>query len=74
MTVREQVLQLPKNEKLKLMEELWEDLSKDPDAFESPAWHEDEILQTRKRLERGEEEILDWSAVKEELREKFNDR
>lgn len=73
MTVQEQILQLPKEEKLKLMEVLWEDLSRDPDSLESPAWHEEEIRKTRERLERGEEEILDWSEVKEELRKKFNE-
>lgn len=73
MNIQEQILQLPKEEKLKLMEALWEDLSRDPDALESPAWQEEEIRKTRERLERGEEEILDWPEVKQELREKFSE-
>lgn len=73
MTIQEQILQLPKEEKLKLMEVLWEDLSRDPDYLEPPAWHEEELRKTRERLERGEEEILDWSDVKKELRKKFNE-
>jgi hypothetical protein len=31
----------PKEEKLKLMESLWIDLSADPDSIKSPSWHED---------------------------------
>ncbi|MGA2863052.1 MAG: addiction module protein [Verrucomicrobiota bacterium] len=62
------VQQLPRSEKLKLMEALWEDLSHPEDAFESPAWHAEELAKTEQRLAAGEARILDWPAAKKELR------
>lgn len=73
MTVEEQVLQLPKKEKLKIMESLWIDLSSDPESIDSPAWHGEELRRTKERLDRGEEEILDWKAVREELLRSSNE-
>lgn len=68
MTVQEQVLQLPKMEKLKLMEAIWEDLSKSEEQIESPNWHFDELAQTEQRLKDGKEEVLDWEDAKNKLR------
>ncbi len=68
MTVTDQVLQLSTKEKLKIMEMLWVDLSRDEDAYESPEWHSRELKETRQRLEGGEEEILNWDEAKERLR------
>lgn len=55
-------------EKLSAMEALWQDLSRNADQFDSPAWHE-EILRVReKRVEEGQEIYVDWEAAKAELR------
>ena len=62
------VEQLPRSEKLKLMEALWEDLSRPDSEFESPAWHAEELAATERRLAEGKEQILDWEAAKQELR------
>ena len=67
----ESVRQLPRSEKLKLMEALWDELSRPDDAFESPAWHAKELATTERRLVEGEEQVLDWEAAKESLRNKF---
>ncbi|MFQ3168058.1 MAG: hypothetical protein ACI8QI_000595 [Limisphaerales bacterium] len=69
MTVQQQVLQLPKTEKLKLMEMLWADLSESEADFESPAWHEKALRETEQRLELGEEQTHDWEVAKRKLRE-----
>lgn len=57
------VQQLPRNEKLKLMEALWEDLSRPESEFESPAWHAQELAETEQRLAEGKEKVLDWGAA-----------
>ena len=44
------------------------DLSKDEDAIESPAWHQDELRKTENRLRAGEERVLDWGEAKNRLR------
>jgi hypothetical protein len=67
----EAVRQLPRSEKLKLMETLWSELSR-PDAdFESPAWHAKELADTERRLAQGKEQILDWADAKKKLRSEF---
>lgn len=68
MTIEEQALQLPRTEKLRLMEALWSDLSPEEDRFESPAWHESALRDTERRLASGQEQILDWEDAKRKLR------
>ena len=67
----ESVKLLPRSEKLKLMEALWEELSKPGDELDSPAWHEKELADTERRLAEGKEQVLDWEAGKKALRHKF---
>jgi len=67
----ESLRQLPRSEKLKLMETLWEELSRPDDQFESPAWHAKELAATERRLAEGKEQMLDWDKAKESLRSKM---
>ena len=62
---------LPADEKLKIIEALWDDLAADDAAFDSPAWHEDELRKTEADLAAGRVEILDWEDAKKELRKQF---
>lgn len=62
------VHQLPRSEKLKLMEALWEDLSRPDSELQSPVWHAEELAATERRLAEGKEEMLDWEDAKKKLR------
>ena len=62
------IQQMPRQEKLKLMEALWADLSRDEAELDSPAWHANVLQQTAERLMRGEEKVLVWDQAKAELR------
>jgi hypothetical protein len=62
---------LPRAEKLRLMELLWEDLSADEGSLESPEWHGSVLRETEDRWLGGKEESLDWSMAKKELRRRF---
>ncbi|MBW7895084.1 MAG: addiction module protein [Opitutaceae bacterium] len=62
---------LPADEKLKIIEALWSDLAADDAAFDSPAWHEDELRKTEADFVAGRVEILDWEDAKKELRKQF---
>jgi len=62
---------LPREEKLRLMELLWADLSSDDSALESPSWHGSALRETEVRWNAGKEDALDWSAAKKELRRRF---
>ena len=63
-----EIQQLPRQEKLKLMEMLWAELSRDEAELESPAWHADALRETTACRARGEETVLDWEQAKEKLR------
>jgi Putative addiction module component len=63
-----EIQQMPRLEKLKLMETLWTELSRDEAEVESPAWHADALRETVERVARGEEKILDWEQAKVNLR------
>ena len=67
----ETVQQMSRGEKLKLMELLWEQLSRPDDALESPAWHGQALNETKQRLAEGKEQVLDWEAAKKDLRRRF---
>jgi hypothetical protein len=63
-----EIQQLPRQEKLKLMEMLWAELSRDEAELESPMWHVDALRETAECRARGEETVLDWEQAKEKLR------
>ena len=57
-------------EKLSAMEALWQDLSRNADQFESPAWHGEILREREKRVEEGQETYVDWESAKAELRKR----
>ncbi len=58
-------------EKLRAMEELWADLTRDEGAVESPAWHEAVLRERNERVKAGEENAIDWEVAKKELRDRL---
>lgn len=63
--------QMTREEKLRALEAIWTDLSKDDAEVESPTWHEDALKETDTRLAAGQERIEDWQVAKQELRKRF---
>ena len=55
-------------EKLQTMEALWQSLSADPAAVESPAWHEKELQERERNIESGESKFGEWEKAKAEIR------
>ena len=66
-----EIKHLSREEKLRVMEAIWEDLSKEEERIESPDWHQKALQQTERRLSSGQEKIVDWQDAKRELRERF---
>lgn len=62
---------MTKEEKLRVMEELWADLSRDEAQFESPAWHGDVLRERTEAVKSGKETFMDWETAKKQLREKL---
>jgi hypothetical protein len=67
----EAVRKLPRIEKLRLMEALWEELSRPDSECESPAWHAKELAETERRVAEGNEQVMEWEAAKKKLRGQF---
>ena len=59
-------------EKLAVMESLWEDLARSPEAIESPAWHKDILDERRQRLAEEKSRFIDWQTAKAEIRNKLS--
>jgi len=59
--------QMSTPDKLRLMEDLWADLSGKEVAF--PDWHGDILAERDRLIESGEEKFVDWETAKRQLRE-----
>ena len=60
------------SEKLQLMETLWEDLSRNADALESPEWHRDVLEERERRIASGEARFSDWEEAKADIRKRVS--
>lgn len=54
-------------DKLRVMEELWDDLCRSPAGVPSPAWHGEVLAGRVERVAKGEAEFREWADVKERL-------
>jgi len=54
-------------QKLELLETIYDDLSRDETAFESPAWHENILNERREAFSAGSAKHSDWSEAKERI-------
>lgn len=62
---------LSTNEKIELMEKLWEDLSSSSD-YSPPEWHGDELARRKNTVEEGKETYTEWNKAKEEIRKEVS--
>ena len=63
---------LTRTEKLRAMEELWDDLSRPADEYQSPQWHGDILRERKEALVAGKDEFIPWEDAKRILRERAN--
>ena len=61
---------MSRDEKLRAMEALWADLSKDDDRFESPAWHAQVLSEAERAIKNGKAKFSDWDEAKKRIRRK----
>ncbi len=62
------VLNMPRREKLQMMEMLWEDLSRKAAEQETPDWHRQALRETEQRVASGDEVVINWADAKQQLR------
>ena len=61
---------LTRTEKLRAMEELWQDLSRADDEYPSPEWHGEVLREREEALNSGEDAFVSWEDAKKILRER----
>ncbi len=66
-TVDLQQMSIP--DKLRLMEALWIDLSKEDVA--SPGWHGEVLAERDRLIATGEEKFVEWETAKQQLRKEL---
>lgn len=59
-----EIHQLPIEDKLRIMEALWEDLREHFDRMQIPAAHQALLDERRARVQTGAAQLRDWDAVK----------
>ena len=70
MSVKDQALQLPHNEKLELANALWEDLRREGTEFESPAWHGEVLAGRERAIDEGTAGFLTVDEARAEIMRK----
>jgi hypothetical protein len=58
-------------EKLRVIEEVWDDLCRSKEDIPSPAWHEDVLRFREKQVQYGESKFLDLKDAKRALQERL---
>ena len=56
------------SDKLRLMEDLWQNLAAEDSAVTSPAWHGDVLAERDRLIASGEEQFIAWEVAKKQLR------
>jgi hypothetical protein len=60
---------LTRTDKLRIIEQLWDELSRSPEEVKSPTWHADALQEAEHAVENGEAAFEDWNQVKDRLRQ-----
>ncbi len=65
--------QLPRREKLQIVESLWSDLAHEESLIQSPSWHGKELRKTEEDLKLGKVEATDWEEAKKSSGNNLNE-
>ena len=60
-------------EKVNMMEMLWDDLCLQPGGVQSPDWHESVLSERAQPLDLNKEDVIDWHQVKDNINKKLNE-
>ena len=61
--------QMTTAEKLRALEEIWENLCRTPNEVPSPSWHADVLQEREKRVQLGSSQFVDWPEAKQRIRD-----
>lgn len=71
MSIHAVVEKMTIEEKLQMMELLWEDLSHSSNEMLAPSWHGDILRAREANLESGKERFEDWADAKQKIEEEI---
>ncbi len=54
-------------EKIQVMETIWEDLCKTAEGAISPEWHKKILNEREEQIKTGKEEFIDWETAKKNI-------
>jgi len=57
-------------DKLRAIEDIWEDLLRTPEEIPSPAWHADVLRAREDRVREGSSQFGDWGNAKRRIRKR----
>jgi hypothetical protein len=69
MSTQLQIDQMTVAEKLRIMEELWDDLRARAEGVPISQWHKDLLDERERLIETGEAQFDDWDAAKKRITE-----
>ncbi len=61
--------QMTIQDKMRTMEDLWDNLCRHSDQLQSPEWHQNILADREQSISVGEAVFEDWSAAKKRIRE-----
>lgn len=60
---------LTRLDKLRLIEQFWEELVREPESIDSPPWHAEALAEAEHAVADGQAEFIDWDQAKDRLRQ-----
>ena len=70
MAVTLAIKRMSREDKLRAMEALWADLSRDEARIDSPGWHAGTLRETERLVRAGKAEFSDWRVARCRMRRK----
>jgi hypothetical protein len=61
------IAQMTREEKLRALEALWEDLSRDCEQLPVPQWHKDVLAERERLVAQGKARFIDWETAKRRI-------
>jgi len=55
-------------DKIAAMEQIWDDLCRNPESVSSPPWHEKVLSARKKSIQEGKAKFSDFTAAKDRIR------
>ena len=71
MPIELEIEKMTLEEKLRAMEALWADLSRNEQNIQSPPWHEEVLKEREDKVKSGQAKFESWEHAKRELRERL---